>query len=383
MKKAIKVMLLPNNKQRTKLFESAGTARWAYNWALNRQNENYKSSGYFINNYDLRKELTQLKKSDDYKWLCDYSCHIPKQAIKDVCDAFERFFKKQNNYPNFKSKKKSNPSFYQDTSSIQIKTNKVFLSNIGWIKLAEKNRFPVGKAKNKEISVSNPRITFDGIKWWITIGVECERNFKISMIDGIGIDLGIKNLAICSDGNLYENINKTKKVKKIKNKQLLLQRKISKKYTKNKRKGSYCKTKNIIKSEQKLLKIYHRLKNIRINYLQQTTTEIIKRKPSFIVLEDLDVKSIMKNKYLSKYIQEQGLYEFFREIQYKCEWNNIRFIVADRYFPSSKLCSECGSIKKDLKLSDRVYVCFECGNVIDRDYQASINLMNYGKVNFK
>ena len=154
---------------------------------------------------------------------------------------------------------------------------------------------------------------------------------------------------------------------------------IDKKYLINKKGECYRKTSNIIKSEKELLKVNHRLTNIRHNYLNQTTSEIVNRKPMFIVLEDLNVKGMMKNKHLSKAIQEQCLYEFYRQIQYKSSWSNIRFIKADRYFPSSKLCHECGCINKNLKLSDRTYICSECGNVIDRDYQASLNLKSYGE----
>lgn len=177
----------------------------------------------------------------------------------------------------------------------------------------------------------------------------------------------------------YTNINKTSKVRKLKKKQRRLQRKVSKKYLKNKKGECYCKTCNIIKSEKQLLKLSHRLTNIRHNYLHQTTSEIVNRKPMFIVLEDLNVKGMMKNKHLSKAIQEQNLGEFYRQIQYKASWNNIVFIEADRYFPSSKLCSVCGCVHKNLKLSDRTYMCPDCGNVINRDYQAALNLKAYGE----
>ena len=185
-------------------------------------------------------------------------------------------------------------------------------------------------------------------------------------------------MAICSDGNKYKNINKTHEVKQLEKKKRRLQRSISRKYEKNKKGGSYCKTRNIIKSEKKLLKITHRLTNIRYNYMHQTTSEIIKREPSFICMEDLNVSGMMKNRHLSKAVQQQCFYEFRRQIEYKATWNHIPVIIADRFFPSSKLCSCCGVIKKDLKLSDRIYKC-KCGNVIDRDYQASLNLKRYGE----
>ena len=383
MIKSIKVMLLPNNKQRTKLFQSAGVARWAYNWTLARQQENYKNGGKFISDGELRKELTQLKKTEDFYWLNSYSNNITKQSIKDACLAYQRFFKHQSEFPKFKSKRKSTPSFYVDNCKIEFSENKVKLEKLtdskksnkqkfNWIKLAEKNRIPLN------CKYYNPRVTFDGINWWVSVGIDYEENTEQPINDGIGIDIGIKDLAICSDGNTYKNINKTKRIKKLKKKRRRLQRKVSRKYLKNKKGASYCKTRNIIKCEKEILKLNHRLTNIRHNYLNQVTSEIIKREPKFIVLEDLNVKGMMNNRHLAKAVQEQCFYEFYRQIQYKCLWNNINFITADRFYPSSKLCSVCGNIKKDLKLSDRTYIC-ECGNVIDRDYQASVNLCNYGK----
>ncbi|MDF2673394.1 MAG: transposase [Clostridiales bacterium] len=213
----------------------------------------------------------------------------------------------------------------------------------------------------------------------ISAAIEISDSTALPANDGIGIDIGLKDTAVCSDKIIYKNINKTVNVKKLKKKQRRLQRKISKKYLKNKKGESYCKTSNIIKSEKQLIKVNHRLTDIRHNYQHQVTTEILKRKPNFIVLENLNVAGMMKNKHLAKAIQEQGFYEFYRQIKYKAIWNNIKFIEAPRFYPSSKLCCICKNIKSDLKLSDRVCRC-SCGNVIDRDYQASVNLYDYGKL---
>ena len=385
MIKTLKIMLIPNNKQKSKLFQSAGVARFAYNWALGREQENYKNGGTFLSDYDLRKEFTKLKSTEGYKWLNDYSNNITKQAIKDACLAYRRFFKGQSSFPKFKSKRKSKPSFYMDTDKIQftdktVKLEKITLSRkknkqkLNWIRLAERNRIPTN---SKYI---NPRITFDGINWWISVGIEYADNTETPVNDGIGIDLGIKDLAICSDiDKPYKNINKTQKIRKLKKKKRRLQRKISRKYLINKKGDSYCKTSNIIKAEKKLLKLNHRLTDIRYNYLHQVTTEIINRKPKFIVLEDLNVKGMMKNKHLSEAVAEQCFYEFYRQIEYKSSWNNIKFIIADRFYASSKICSCCGAVNKDLKLSDRIYKCDNFNAVIDRDKNASINLYNYGK----
>ena len=385
MIKTLKIMLIPNNKQKSKLFQSTGVARFAYNWALNREQENYKNGGNFLSDYDLRKEFTKLKSTEEYKWLNDYSNNITKQAIKDACLAYKRFFKGQSAFPKFKSKRKSKPSFYMDTDKIRftdktVKLEKITLSKkknkqkLNWIRLAERNRIPI------DSKYINPRITFDGINWWISVGIEYDDNTEMPVNDGIGIDLGIKDLAICSDiDKPYKNINKSRKIRKLKKKKRRLQRKISKKYLINKKGDSYCKTSNIIKTEKKLLKLNHRLTDIRSNHLHQITTEIVNRKPKFIVLEDLNVKGMMKNKYLSESVAEQCFYEFYRQIEYKSSWNNIKFIIADRFYASSKICSCCGAVKKDLKLSDRIYKCDNCNNVIDRDKNASINLYNYGK----
>ena len=383
MIKSIKIRLYPNNKQITKLFQYAGCARFAYNWAIAKEQENYKQKNKFLSDNELRKEFTQLKKLPEYRWLNEVSNNVTKQAIKDACNAYKKFFKGQCKYPKFKSKKHSTPSFYQDTGKIQFTDTHVKVEGfsmskrrnkqkLNWIRLCEKERIPIN------CKYLNPRFTYDGLYWYVSIGIEVDDNNNLPSNDGVGIDLGIKNLAVCSDGNTYKNINKTQKVRKIEKKKRRLQRSISRRYEKNKKGDNYCKTSNIIKREKELLKIIKHLTNIRHNYLHQTTSEIIKRKPSFICMEDLNVSGMMKNKHLSKAVQQQCFYEFRRQIEYKAKWNNIPLIIADRFFPSSKLCNCCGNIKKDLKLSDRIYKC-ECGNIIDRDFQASLNLKQYGE----
>ena len=385
MIKSIKVRLNPNNKQLTKLFQYAGCARFAYNWAISREQENYKQGNKFLSDMDLRKEFTQLKKFKEYKWLNEISNNVTKQAIKDACSAYKNFFKGQSKFPKFKSRKHSIPSFYQDNVKIQftdthVKVEAFSMSKkpnkqkLNWIKLYEKRKIPT------DCKYLNPRFTYDGLYWYVSVSIEVDNDTENTLLstEGIGIDLGIKDLAVCSDENTYKNINKTQRVKKLEKKKRRLQRSISRRYDKNKKGGDYCKTSNIIKREKELLKISKRLTNIRHNYLYQTTSEIIKRKPSFICIEDLNVSGIMKNRHLSEAIQQQGLYEFRRQIEYKAKWNNIPLIIADRFFPSSKMCSCCGHIKKDLKLSDRIYKC-ECGNIINRDFQASLNLKKYGE----
>ena len=383
MIETIKVRLRPSNKQLTKLFQYAGCSRFAYNWAITREQQNYEQGNKFLSDCELLREFTQLKKQENHKWLNNISNTVTKQAIKDACNSYKRFFKGQSNYPKFKSKKHSKLSFYQDGDRLKftdthVKVEKFATSGkrnkqkLNWIKLCEKGRIPTN------CKYMNPRFTFDGLHWWLSVGVDVEGSAIIPTNEGIGMDLGLKDLAICSDGNTYKNINKTNKVKKLEIKKRRLQRSISRKYNMNKEGVRYKKTSNIIKREKELLKVIKRLTNIRRNHLHQTTSEIIKRKPSFICIEDLNVSGMMKNKHLSEAIQQQSFYEFRRQIEYKARWNNIPVIIADRFFPSSKLCSCCGKINKDLKLSDRIYQC-DCGNLIDRDYQASLNLKQYGE----
>jgi putative transposase len=369
---ALKVRLEPNNKQMSKLFQSAGAARWAYNWTLSKQEENYKNGGKFINDGDLRKELTTLKHTDELKWLNNYSNNITKQAIKDACDAYCKFFKGLSDKPKFKSRKKSQPKFYQDTDKIKFKDGKVRLEKIGWVKLSEKNRIP------ENVKYTNPRVKFDGIQWYISVGVEVEQELIELSGESIGIDVGIKDFAICSNiEKPYKNINKTQKVRKLEKKLRRLQRKISNKYEKNKEGRSYVKTCNIIKLEKNIRKLHKHLDNIRTDNRHKVTTEIVKTKPSRIVMESLNVRGMMKNKHLSKSIAQQGLYDFKSILRYKSNKYGIEFVEADKWYPSSKTCSVCGHVKTKMSLSEREFKCECCGTVIDRDKNAAINLSRY------
>jgi len=374
-------MLVPNNKQNTLMFQNAGTARWAYNWALGREKENYANGGKFISDNDLRKELTQLKKTDEFSWLNSVSNNVSKQAVKDACIAYKRFFKGQAKFPKFKTRKKSPPKFYQDNVKIQFtgthvkfeglaKSKKGNKQQLNWVRLAEHNRIPFGK----DVKYINPRISFDGLNWFISVGIEYPNSIETPLNQGVGIDLGIKDLAICSDSKTYGNINKTKKMRRLEKQKKRLQRQVSRKYETNRDGLKYIKTKNIIRLELKIKSVQHKLNGVRDNYIQQTTTEIVKTKPSFVSLEDLNVSGMMKNKHLSKAIQQQSLYEFGRQLKYKGTWNHIEVRIVDRWYPSSKTCHECGKINKLLTLNDREWICTGCGSILDRDLNASLNL---------
>lgn len=350
------------------MWQSVGTARFIYNWTLARQEENYKNGGKFLSDGVLRKELTQLKKSE-LSWLNEVSNNVAKQAVKDGCNAYKRFFKGLSDKPKFKSKRKSKKSFYNDNIKLKVKEDKIVnIEKVGWIKTNE--QIPIG------VKYSNPRISYDNKYWYFSVGIEQEEKKEDLTNVSIGIDLGLKDLAICSDGTVYKNINKTYVVRKIEKRLKRLQRQLSRKYEGNKKGKEYVKTKNVIKLEKKIQYVHRRLANIRNNYLHQTTTSIVKTKPYRVVIEDLAVSNMMKNKHLSDAIRKQGFYEFKRQLEYKCKFIGIELVVADRFYPSSKVCSRCGQIKKDLKLKDRVYNC-SCGLSIDRDLNASINLSRY------
>ena len=364
---AKKIRLYPTEEQEQKLWQSVGTARFIYNWTLNRQEENYKNGGNFIKDNDLRKEITQLKK-EKLSWLNEVSNNVAKQAVKDACNAYKNFFKGLADKPKFKSRKKSKPSFYNDTSKLKAKEKSVLIEKVGWIKTKE--QVPMG------VKYTNPRISYDNKYWYLSVGIEEEMPVVQLTGESLGIDIGIKDLAVCSNGMTFKNINKSKEVRRLKKSLKRKQRQCSRKYEKNKKGKEYVKTKNIIKLEKQIQQVHRRLANIRNNYLHQTTTNIVKTKPCRVVIEDLNVKGMMKNKHLSDAIRKQGFHEFKRQLQYKCKFRGIELVVADRFYPSSKSCSQCGKIKKDLKLKDRVYKC-SCGLNIDRDLNASINLSKY------
>ena len=373
MIKSVKIRLLPTKEQEELMLKSIGCSRFAYNWALNRCNELYQQ-GVKYNMSNIRKEFTQLKKQDDFKWLNEVSNTTMVESMRNLDSAFKRFFKKIGGYPKFKTKRKSRQSFYVRHNCLYFLDDICNIEKIGKVKYRTNYKIPKGK---NVCEFSNPYCSFDGKYWYLSFGFEVEENqTTLNNNLSIGIDLGIKDLAVCSNGMVFKNINKTKKVKKLKKRLKRLQKQVSRKYELNKQGNKFIKTNNIIKLENKIKLTYRKLSNIRNNHIHQATNKIIKLKPYRVVMEDLNVKGMMKNKHLSKSIAEQCFYEFVRQMKYKCEFNRIEFIQADRYFPSSKLCSYCGKIKHDLKLKDRVYKC-DCGNIIDRDLNASINLSKY------
>lgn len=387
MIKAIKIKLYPTRYQEELMFKSAGIARFSYNWGLDFLNKYYEENNKSLSIGELRKEFTKLRNDNEYFWLKEVSSEIPQQALKDLGESFKKFFRKESSYPKFKKKCKCETSFFHLNNKFVVEGNHVKLEKIGYVKMKDEGRLPVGNYKKDKIKVLNPRIKFNGKFWYLSLALEVEDETKIELTDlSIGVDLGIKDLAIVSNiDKPFKNINKSREVKRLNKKLKRLQRQISRKYdvlksgTSFKKGEKLIKTQNIIKLEKQIRLVHKRIADIRLNHIHQTTNTIVKTKPYRVVVEDLNVRGLMKNRHLSKVIAEQSLNKFITILEYKCKWNGIEFIKADRFFPSSKKCSCCGTIKTDLRLKDRTYICSneECNLVIDRDKNASINLANY------
>ena len=391
--RSVKIRLLPTKEQEVLFWKSVGVARWSYNYFLSESYRVYQewlednSKPKHISEVDVRKYINNVLKKTTHTWLKEVGSNVMKQGVKDANIALQNFFKHGKGYPKFKSKKKSKPSFYVNYESLKCTPNGFRGEKIGVVKTRE-SLPKIGKNQKYR----KPRISFDGRFWYLSVSFEVEIVDTKLSDTRLGIDLGIKELAVVSnqDGTMvkkYHNINKTYEVKRLERKLKREQHKFSRKillntshYNDNGR-PVYSKDlglcKNIQKQKGIIQRLYRRLLNIRTNYLHQTTTEIVKTKPSRIVLEDLNISGMMKNRHLSKSILDSKLYEFRRQVEYKAELYGIEVVIADRFYPSSKTCHVCGNVKKDLKLSDRTYRCDECCNVVDRDVNASINLANY------
>ncbi|KOP79345.1 transposase [Lysinibacillus sp. FJAT-14745] len=378
---AIKIRLKPTKEQVVLFWKSAGTARWAYNYFLAESERIYNVEKRTVKESEIRKKINNELKPTTHKWLKEVGSNVMKQAVKDADIARKRWFEGLTEKPRFKSRRRSKVSFYVNYESLK-RTNEGFRGEkIGSVKTCK--ALPKLKKGQK---YSNPRISFDGRNWFLSIGYEQEFEQYDLTGESLGIDVGINKLAVCSDGKFKKNINKTKEVKRLEQKLKREQRKQARKleantkeYTKNRKpiyKTPLKNMKNIQKQNTAIRNLYKRLNDIRTNHLHQCSNEIVKTKPSRIVMEHLHVKGMMKNKHLAKAVAGQKLYEFKRQIQYKCQKYGIEFIEADRWFPSSKTCSSCGQIKSNLKLKDRLFIC-SCGLKLDRDLNASINLANY------
>ena len=367
--KTYKVKLKLNNKQKTRLFRNASVSRFAYNLTIELQEENYKKGNKFLSDSEIREIITK-RKQNDLAWLYDYDCDIVKQAVKDACRAYKKFFNKKAKKPKFKSAKLTKPSFYIDGWKLKIENGYVKIPLCTKIKLYEKDYIPEG------LNYQNPRITFDGIDWWLSVGLPIEIEQYELTDEIIGIDLGLKELATCSNGIIFHNVAKSKWYQKTNKSLKQKQRQISRKYKMNKQGNKFIKTSNIKKLERRIQKKRIRLQNIKKDYFHKSSTALVRTKPKAIVLEDLNVAGMRKNKYLSHSLQETSISTFKQMLISKAESHGIEVVLASRFYPSSQICSHCGS-RRSIKLSERIYKCPICGLEIDRDLNASINLKHY------
>ncbi|MFQ4188686.1 transposase [Clostridioides difficile] len=383
MKRAYKIEINPTTEQKSKIHQTIGVSRFIYNFYIAHNKEVYESKGKFISGMDFSKWLNNeyIPNNQDMKWIRDVSSKATKQAIMNGDKAFKDFFKKTKGFPKFKKKKNQDVKAYfpkNNKTDWTIERHRVKIPTLGWVRLKEFGYIPINSI------VKSDTVNQKSDRYYVSILVG-EDDIQVSKctIEGIGIDLGIKDFAICSNGSKFKNINKTSTVKKVEKKLKREQRKLSRKYeslkVRNKNiKEGVATRQNIQKQIVKVQKIHQRLANIRTDYINKTVFQVIEQKPGYITIEDLNVTGMMKNKHLSKAISSQKFFEFRTKLTAKCKQNNIELRVADRWYPSSKTCSQCGEVNKGLKLKDRVYKC-ECGLSIDRDLNASINLKNAKK----
>ena len=380
MKRAYKIEINPTAEQKSKIHQTIGVSRFIYNFYIAHNKEIYAREGKFVSGMDFSKWLNNeyIPNNKDMKWIKEVSSKATKQAIMNGDKAFRDFFKKAKGFPRFKKKKNQDVKAYfpkNNKTDWTIERHRVKIPTLGWVRLKEFGYIPVNSI------VKSGKVSQKADKYYVSILVE-EDDKKVykSTNEGLGIDLGVKEFVVCSNGIKFKNINKTSTVKKIEKKLKREQRKLSRKYeslkirNKNIKEGRATRQ-NIQKQVVKVQKLHQRLTNIRTDYINKIVSSIIKQKPSYITIEDLNVKGMMKNKHLSKAIASQKFFEFKTKLMSKCKQNNIELRIVDRFYPSSKTCSQCGKIKKDLKLSDRIYKC-DCGFTIDRDLNASINLKN-------
>ena len=338
----------------------------------------YKAEKRFVSGRDFSVWLNNeyIPHHPDYRWIKEVSSKAVKQSIMDADTAFRRFFKHQSGLPRFKKKGKNDPKMYfvktDKKAVIRCERHRIKIPTIGWVRLKEKGYIPIDA---EHYVIKSGTVSKRAGRYYVSVLVETGKELSKPVLteEGIGIDLGLKDLAIVSDGTIYRNINKSSEIRKLEKKLRREQRALSRKLEakkKNKKGESYS---NIEKQKLKVQRVHQRLDNIRTDYLNKCVCEIVKTKPSYIAIEDLNVSGMMRNRHLSKAVASQKFYEFRTKLKTKCDIDGIELRLVDRWYPSSKICHACGSIKSDLKLSDRVYKC-ECGYIEDRDFNASLNL---------
>ena len=375
MLKSFKTEINPTEEQKVRIRKTTGTCRFIYNFYLAHNKELHENGKKFMSSNQFRVWLNNeyLPNHPEYSWIKEAYSKAVTQAVNNGQTAFTRFFNHKSAFPNFKKKGKSDVKMYfvkNNPKDCRCERHRINIPSLGWVRIKEKGYIPTTK---DGYVIKSGTVSMKADRYYVSVLVEILNN-KIANNSnaGIGIDLGLKDFAIVSNGKTYKNINKSARLKKLEKQLIREQRSLSRKYE-NLKKGESTQKTNIQKQRLKVQKLHHRIDNIRTDYINKTIAEIAKTKPSYITIEDLNVKGMMKNRHLSKAVASQKFYEFRTKLQAKCNENGIELRVVDRWYPSSKTCHCCGAVKKDLKLSDRIFKC-SCGYVEDRDFNAALNL---------
>ena len=375
MLKSFKTEINPTEEQKARIRRTIGTCRYVYNFYLGHNKALHDNGEKFMTgkSFSLWLNNEYIPDNPDKTWIREVYSKAVKKSIEDGCTAFTRFFKHQSDFPKFKKKGKSDVKMYfvrNNPKDCQCERHRLKIPTLGWVRIKEKGYIPTTK---DGYMIRSGTVSVKAGRFYVSVLVEIpDVNIDNNSNEGIGIDLGLKDLAIVSNGKTYRNINKSAGLKKLEKQLIREQRSLSRKYE-NLKKGESTQRENIQKQKLKVQKLHHKMDNIRTDYINKTIAEIVKTKPSYITIEDLNVKGMMKNRCLSKAVASQKFYEFRTRLKAKCDENGIELRVADRFYPSSKTCHHCGSVRKNLKLSDRIYRC-ECGYVADRDLNAALNL---------
>ena len=373
--KSFKTEINPSEEQKVKIRKTIGTCRFIYNFYLAHNKKLHEKGEKFMSSNRFRVWLNNeyLPSHPEYSWIKNAYSKAVTQAVNNGQTAFTRFFDHKSAFPNFKKKGKSDVKMYfvkNNPKDCRCERHRINIPSLGWVRIKEKGYIPTTK---DGYVIKSGHVSIKAGRYYVSVLIEIPDN-KIAnnSNEGIGIDLGLKDFAVVSNGTSYKNINKSAKLKKLEKQLIREQRSLSRKYE-NVKKGGPTQRANIQKQRLKVQKLHHRIDNVRTDYINKTIAEIVKTKPSYITIEDLNVSGMMKNKHLSKAVASQKFYEFRTKLQAKCNENGIELRVVDRWFPSSKTCHCCGAIKKDLKLSDRTFTC-DCGYIEDRDFNAALNL---------
>ena len=375
MLKSFKTEINPTEEQKARIRRTIGICRYVYNFYLGHNKALHDNGEKFMTgkSFSLWLNNEYIPNNPDKTWIREVYSKAVKKSIEDGCTAFTRFFKHQSDFPKFKKKGKSDVKMYfvrNNPKDCQCERHRLKIPTLGWVRIKEKGYIPTTK---DGYMIRSGTVSVKAGRFYVSVLVEIpDINIDNNSNEGIGIDLGLKDFAIVSNGKTYRNINKSAGLKKLEKQLIREQRSLSRKYE-NLKKGESTQRANIQKQKLKVQKLHHKMDNIRTDHINKTIAEIVKTKPSYITIEDLNVKGMMKNRCLSKAVASQKFYEFRTRLKAKCDENGIELRVADRFYPSSKTCHHCGSVRKNLKLSDRIYRC-ECGYVADRDFNAALNL---------